>query len=129
MQVKVAASLRSATRALLPRPAPANKTVRAHFETRSTAIRERDLPAAQALPTARPYRHRAKAVRVGTLRCSSHLSGEAPYSAQQFVAGKRLRHIPIRALLLAPILVARRILARHQNHGNRVELAAALQFA
>src|SRR5215470_2380732 len=72
MAAQAAALWCLATQALLPRPAPASKTVHAHFETRNTAIPVRDPPAAQALRAARPYRHRAKAVRVGTLRYASH---------------------------------------------------------
>src|SRR5579871_6824099 len=57
------------------------------------------------------------------------LSGEAPHRAQQLFARKWFCHVSVGALLLAPILVASRILARHQNHRNHVEFAAALQFA
>src|SRR5215467_3939771 len=128
MRARAAASSCSATPALLPHPAPASKTVRGRFETRSTAIRARDLPEALMLPVAQPYRRRAKAVRVGILRCSLHLSSEAPHSAQQFFARKRLCDVSVCALLLAPILVTRRIFARHQNHWNRIEFATAFQF-
>src|SRR5216684_3390114 len=57
------------------------------------------------------------------------LSCEPPYRAKQVFSCKRLRHVAVRALLLAPILVARRILRGHQNHRNHVELRVALQVA
>src|SRR5258708_4543310 len=40
-----------------------------------------------------------------------------------------LRDVSIRALLLAPILVARRIFRGHQDHRNHVELRVPLEVA
>src|SRR6267142_2861517 len=128
MPERAAAWLRLATRALLPRPEQANKTVRVRCGTHSTASPARDRRAGQALPAIPPYRRLAKAVRVGILR-SSNLSSEAPNGAQQFFTRKRFCNVAVCALLLAPIFVAGGVLARHQNHGNHVELAAALEFA
>src|ERR1700739_4066002 len=53
---------------------------------------------------------------------------EAADRSQKFFPRERLRHITVRALLLAPIPIAGRILRRHQNHRNRIELRVALQL-
>src|SRR6266513_389071 len=57
------------------------------------------------------------------------LSCKPPHCAKQVFPGERLRHVSIRALLLAPILVARRILRGHQDFRNHVELGVPLQVA
>src|SRR5580704_1318403 len=53
---------------------------------------------------------------------------EAAHSSQKLFPRERLRHISVRALLLAPIAIARRILRRHQNHRNRIEFRIAFQL-
>src|SRR5229473_3383803 len=57
------------------------------------------------------------------------LSCEPPHRAKQVFPREGLRHVPVRALLLAPILVARGILRGHKNHRNHVELRVPLQVA
>src|SRR6266851_1864630 len=57
------------------------------------------------------------------------LSCEPPYRAKQVFPRKRLRHVCIRALLLAPKLVTRRVLRSHHNYGNHIELGVPLQIA
>src|SRR4029077_929227 len=56
-------------------------------------------------------------------------SCKPPNRAQKFFARERLGHVTVCALLLAPILVARRVFRRHQNHWDAVELRVALQVA
>src|SRR6267143_5984426 len=57
------------------------------------------------------------------------LSCEPPHRAQQVFPCEGLGHVAVRALLLAPILVARRILRGQQDYRNHVELGVALQVA
>src|SRR5260370_784134 len=57
------------------------------------------------------------------------LSYKPPHRAEQIFPGEGLRHISVRALLLAPILVARCVLRGHQDHRNRVELGVSFQVA
>src|SRR5713226_4327479 len=53
--------------------------------------------------------------------------GKSAHSAQQVFPRERLRHVPVRALLLAPELVARRVLGSHHNHRNLSELRTVFQ--
>src|SRR6266403_2506360 len=55
-------------------------------------------------------------------------SGEAAHRSQKFFPRERLGYISVRALLLAPIAIARSVLRRHQNHRNRIELRIAFQL-
>src|SRR5467141_76501 len=55
------------------------------------------------------------------------LSCKPPYRPEQIFSCERLGHISVRALLLAPILVARRTLRGHQDHWNHVELGVPLE--
>src|SRR5216684_153167 len=57
------------------------------------------------------------------------LSCEPPHRAKQVFPREGFRHVSVRALLLAPILVTRRILRSHQDHRNHVELRVPLQVA
>src|SRR5438445_11529076 len=57
------------------------------------------------------------------------LSCEPPHCAKQVFPCEGLCHVCVRALLLAPKLVAGRVLRSHHNHGNRVELCVPLQVA
>src|SRR6267143_1663416 len=57
------------------------------------------------------------------------LSCEPPHRAKEVFPCEGLRYVSVRALLLAPILVARRILRGHQDHRNHVELGVPLQVA
>src|SRR5229473_2244924 len=54
---------------------------------------------------------------------------EPPHSAQQIFPCEWLRHVSVCPLLLAPILIARRVLRSHQDHRNHVELGVSLQVA
>src|ERR1700688_2346124 len=55
-------------------------------------------------------------------------SREAANRSQEFFPGERLGHIAVRALLLTPVTIARRILRRHQNHRDGIELRVAFQL-
>src|SRR5713101_94344 len=60
---------------------------------------------------------------------SRNPSCKPPDRSYQLVARERLGHVAICALLLPPVLVARRVLGGHQDHRNRVELSVSLQVA
>src|SRR5713226_947806 len=64
-----------------------------------------------------------------TYSLAQKLSCEPPYRPKQVFACEGLGHISVRALLLTPIFVARRILRGHQDHRNGAELGAPLQVA
>src|SRR3977135_3854412 len=57
------------------------------------------------------------------------LSCEPPHRAKEVFPCEGLRYVSVRALLLAPILVARRVFRGHQDHRNHVELGVPLQVA
>src|SRR5229473_4626050 len=65
------------------------------------------------------------------IACSLHhkLSCKPPYCPEQIFSCEGLGHISVRALLLAPILVARRTLRGHQDHWNHVEFSVPFQVA
>src|SRR5260370_2665741 len=57
------------------------------------------------------------------------LSCEPPHCAKQVFSCKGLCHVSVRSLLLAPKLVAGRVLRSDHNYGNRIEFGAAFQIA
>src|SRR5260370_3819187 len=57
------------------------------------------------------------------------LSCEPTHGAKQVFPCKRLSHVCVRALLLAPKLVTGRVFRGHHNHGNHIELGVPLQIA
>src|SRR5713226_4048841 len=64
-----------------------------------------------------------------TYSLAQKLSCEPPYRAKQVFSCEGLGHISVRALLLTPIPVARRIFRGHQDHRNHVELSVPLEVA
>src|SRR5215472_8402929 len=56
-------------------------------------------------------------------------SDEAANRPQKLFSCERLGHIPIGALLLAPVAVAGGVLGGHENHRNGVELRMAFELA
>src|SRR6266849_5007430 len=64
-----------------------------------------------------------------TYSLAQKLSCEPPYRAKQVFSCEWLGHISVRALLLPPKLVTRRIFRGHQDHRNRAELGAPLEVA
>src|SRR3984957_6518323 len=108
-----------------PLPAPKSKTVRGLREKRniavpaSAALQEFHLPETlrRQLQTAKPR-----------FRVQPSL-GEPFHRVQKFIRRKRLRHVAIRALLLAPITVTRRGLGSDQNYRDVGIRQLALQIA
>src|SRR5580704_1326597 len=123
MPAKAECALASASPPLLPLRARRDKIARDPRVTRSTAARsnERDPADHNRRPTRIRNLMRSKVSRPG--------SCEFLHRSDQFFRRERLADIGIRALLLAPIFIARRILRAHQNHGYRAEHFVILQLA
>src|SRR6266852_544644 len=128
-------ALSAAANPALPRhPEPAGRTAPVRCGKHNTATPAPALQSAQVLRADRRWRRLREGVRDGNLRSSlilfaSKLSCEPPHRAKQIFPREGLRHVSVRALLLAPILVTRSILRGYKNHRNHVELRVPLQVA
>src|SRR5580704_4406207 len=116
----------SANPPLPPPPAPRGRTFPCPRGTRSTAF-----PAAAPPNTIPPRGTPRLPVQPAALRfrAPSPLLCEPLHRANQLIRSERLRHISIRALLLAPVTVARRRSRSHQDHRNFRIRILALQLA